>query len=78
ETRACPYQAFRMGERAWGVQFHPEVLPARLREWTPDGFDPEEVYAGAVADEPVSTPVWHEVARRFAEVVSASGPSGRA
>lgn len=78
ETRACPYQAFRVGERAWGVQFHPEVLPARVREWTPDGFDPEEVYAGAVADEPVSTPVWREVALRFAKVVSARRRPSRA
>ncbi|MFI7151462.1 hypothetical protein ACIBO2_41640 [Nonomuraea sp. NPDC050022] len=46
-----------------GAQFHPEVLPARIREWRVDGFDPEEVYAGAVADEPVSTPIWHEAVR---------------
>jgi GMP synthase-like glutamine amidotransferase len=68
ETAACPYQAFRMGERAWGVQFHPEVLPERVRQWTPDGFDPAEVYAGALADEPVSTPIWREVAMRFAKL----------
>ncbi|MER7503062.1 type 1 glutamine amidotransferase [Nonomuraea pusilla] len=69
ETAACPYQAFRVGDRAWGVQFHPEVLPARVREWEADGFDPAEVYARAVADEPVSTPVWREVAGRFALTV---------
>ncbi|MEV0618630.1 type 1 glutamine amidotransferase [Nonomuraea sp. NPDC050404] len=70
ETAACPYQAFRVGERAWGVQFHPEVLPARIKEWRADGFDPAEVYARAVADEPVSTPVWHRVTGRFATLVS--------
>lgn len=69
ETERCPYQAFRVGGRAWGVQFHPEVLPARIREWRADGFDPDEVYARAVADEPVSTPIWHQVARRFAALV---------
>ena len=69
ETERCPYQAFRVGGRAWGVQFHPEVLPARIREWRADGFDPDEVYARAVADEPVSTPIWHQVARRFADLV---------
>lgn len=69
ETEACLYQAFRVGVRAWGVQFHPEVLPERIREWRADGFDPDEVYARAVADEPVSTPVWREVARRFASLV---------
>ncbi|TMR89176.1 type 1 glutamine amidotransferase [Nonomuraea basaltis] len=77
ETAACPYQAFRVGERAWGVQFHPEVLPARIREWRANGFDPDEVYARAVADEPVSTPIWHEVARRFAALVTAHAATGR-
>ncbi|MFI7439652.1 type 1 glutamine amidotransferase [Nonomuraea indica] len=73
ETAACPYQAFRVGARAWGVQFHPEVLPERIRTWEVDGFDPDEVYARAVADEPVSTPVWREVAARFAQVVLHAG-----
>ncbi|MEV0385173.1 type 1 glutamine amidotransferase [Nonomuraea sp. NPDC050643] len=70
ETERCPYQAFRVGERAWGVQFHPEVLPARIREWRADGFDPDEVYARAVADEPVSTPIWRLVTDRFAALVT--------
>ncbi|MEU8251077.1 type 1 glutamine amidotransferase [Nonomuraea sp. NPDC048916] len=69
ETAACPYQAFRVGDRAWGVQFHPEVVPARIRQWEVAGFDPDEVYAGAVADEPVSTPIWREVTTRFAKLV---------
>jgi hypothetical protein len=38
-----------------------------------DGFDPDEVYARAVADEPVSTPIWREVAARFAQVVLHAG-----
>ncbi|MEV0316585.1 type 1 glutamine amidotransferase [Nonomuraea fuscirosea] len=78
ETEACPYQAFRMGERAWGVQFHPEVLPERMRTWQADGFDPEEVYARAVADEPVSTPIWHRVTTRFAALVTSRAPAARA
>lgn len=69
ETERCPYQAFRVGEQAWGVQFHPEVVPERIREWRVDGFDPDEMYATAVADEPVSTPIWREVALRFAKLV---------
>ncbi|MDA0637912.1 type 1 glutamine amidotransferase [Nonomuraea sp. MCN248] len=69
ETESCPYQAFRVGDRAWGVQFHPEVLPARIREWRAIGFDPDELYARAVADEPVSTPIWRQVALRFAALV---------
>jgi GMP synthase (glutamine-hydrolysing) len=74
ETERCPYQAFRVGRRAWGVQFHPEVTPGRIRQWDASltreyGFDPDELYAAAVADEPVSSAAWREVATRFAAVV---------
>lgn len=31
--KAFPNQAFRYGERAWGLQFHPEVSPAIVRRW---------------------------------------------
>ena len=44
-------QAYRLGEHAWGVQFHPEVTPEIVRFWAYDfesdpdaialGFDPE-------------------------------------
>lgn len=30
---ACPHQAFRIGTRAWGTQFHPEVSEAIIRNW---------------------------------------------
>ncbi|HZE38284.1 MAG TPA: type 1 glutamine amidotransferase [Stackebrandtia sp.] len=77
ESPDCPYQAFRLGACAWGVQFHPEITPERVRDWDTDrlrrqGFDPDEVYAAAVIDEPESTPVWRRVAERFAAVVSQS------
>lgn len=32
-SEACPNQAFRMGECAWGVQFHPEVNEEIIRTW---------------------------------------------
>lgn len=32
-SAACPHQAFRMGESAWGVQFHPEVTAEIIRGW---------------------------------------------
>lgn len=31
-SRACT-QAFRLGEAAWGIQFHAEVTAAQIREW---------------------------------------------
>ncbi|WP_043641168.1 type 1 glutamine amidotransferase [Nonomuraea candida] len=78
ETGRCPYQAFRVGERAWGVQFHPEVPPERVLEWRAEGFDPAELYTRALADEPVSTPVWREVTGRFAALVTATRRDGPA
>jgi len=29
----CPHQAFRIGESAWGLQFHPEVTEQIIRDW---------------------------------------------
>ncbi|MDQ3992495.1 MAG: type 1 glutamine amidotransferase [Actinomycetota bacterium] len=31
----CP-QAFRLGDRAWGIQFHPEVTAAQIDRWLAD------------------------------------------
>lgn len=74
ESDRCPYQAFRIGDRAWGVQFHPEITPDRIRAWdrhriAEQGLDPEAVYRRALDDEPAAAPVWREMARRFAAVV---------
>jgi GMP synthase-like glutamine amidotransferase len=33
-------QAFRLGERVWGVQFHPEVTLAQVESWLGDPEDP--------------------------------------
>ncbi len=30
---ACPHQAFRVGDNAWGLQFHPEVTERIIRDW---------------------------------------------
>ncbi len=74
ESRDCPYQAFRVGDRAWGTQFHPEVPAERLAAWDPEplrrrGLDPEELSRRARAAEPVAEAAWHTVTRRFAAVV---------
>lgn len=39
-SEACPNQAFRFGEAAWGVQFHPEVTAEIIRCWC--GWDREQ------------------------------------
>ena len=72
ESADCPYQAFRVGERAWGVQFHPEAEPGRLRGWDLDrlsglGLDHAELCARAEADEVAAGPLWDTLFDRFAE-----------
>ena len=37
-SRVCS-QAFRLGEAAWGVQFHPEVTRAIVEEWVAESPD---------------------------------------
>jgi GMP synthase-like glutamine amidotransferase len=32
-SAGCPHQAFRIGESAWGVQFHPEVTEEIICDW---------------------------------------------
>jgi GMP synthase-like glutamine amidotransferase len=39
---ACA-QAYRVGERAWGIQFHAEVDAAAIEYWLEDGADGEDV-----------------------------------
>ncbi|MFD3399064.1 type 1 glutamine amidotransferase [Kribbella sp. NPDC058693] len=51
-SERCPNQMLRVGDRSWGVQFHPEVAADRVRRWNPDrlrsmGFDPATVLADA-------------------------------
>ncbi|NVN89266.1 MAG: type 1 glutamine amidotransferase [Desulfuromonadales bacterium] len=49
-TETCHNQAFRVGSRAWGVQFHPEVNRDIVREWS--SWTPE---TAARTDEYVAT-----------------------
>lgn len=35
-SQTYPYQAFRVGRAAWGVQFHPEVSAATFERWAGD------------------------------------------
>lgn len=73
----CVHQAFRVGPRAWGVQFHPEVLGAAVADWARSdgpaaaraGSDPAAAVASVRAAEPVLREVWPRAARAWAEVV---------
>jgi GMP synthase (glutamine-hydrolysing) len=44
-------QAFRLGENAWGVQFHPEVTLAQLEGWIEEDGDELPVTADAFLQE---------------------------
>lgn len=39
----CRYEAFRLGEWAWGVQFHPEVGAERLTRWDESALAAEQL-----------------------------------
>jgi GMP synthase (glutamine-hydrolysing) len=72
ESDLDPVQAFAVGERAWGVQFHPEFdaetvrayLLARTEKVRAEGLDPDALLA-AVRDAPGGP----RVLRRFAELI---------
>lgn len=74
-----PHQAYRVGARAWGLQFHVETTPEMVRRWAAEdadalaaeGVDVERLLgrfdlAEVHAD---LAEVWGPVAARFAEVV---------
>jgi GMP synthase (glutamine-hydrolysing) len=78
-TPVCP-QAYRIGERAWGIQFHAEVTAADVDKWIDDyrsdedavriGVDPEALRAET--DEKIAE--WNRVGRelcgRFVETIA--------
>ncbi|MFC7533474.1 type 1 glutamine amidotransferase [Actinoplanes sp. GCM10030250] len=77
-----PHQAFRIGDRAWGVQFHIECDAEMFADWTriggPEldelGYDPELVaaaVAGVLAD---VEEVWQPFAVRFASLALGTLP----
>ena len=57
-------QAFRLGERAWGVQFHPEVTRAQVEEWIAE--EPEAVEIGRrLAETSERIGGWNDLGRRM-------------
>ena len=71
-----PHQAFRIGEAAWGVQFHPECDTAMITDWAVSeaqllsdlGRTVEEVVGPVDALMDDLFEVWHPFAHRFAAV----------
>jgi GMP synthase (glutamine-hydrolysing) len=65
-----PVQAFRVGEVAWGLQFHVEATAAMVKTWALDeGMDPAVSEPVAFATARLDT-VGEEIARRFAAIIT--------
>ena len=75
------HQAFRVGDRAWGLQFHIECDQPMLASWAADdsgsleqaGLDAETVLARCAAVEADVEEVWRPFAGRFVAVASGRG-----
>lgn len=76
-----PHQAFRVGTRAWGLQFHIETPPDMVRSWgrehgarvVESGRDPVALAEQAVGELDEVTACWQPVAARFAEIAQGRG-----
>ena len=79
-TDTDPNYAYRIGDSAWGVQFHPEFsadatrayIKARKEALISEGLDPDELYSNVQ-----ETPVAHALIRKFADLVK-DGIKGKA
>lgn len=71
-------QAMRLGERVWGVQFHPEVDPDTVRVWAAADVDSGHLAADRAAawlaeledNDAVLQSAWRPVIHRFATLLS--------
>ncbi len=77
-----PHQAFRLGDRAWGLQFHIECDTDMIADWTRTdvagldelGYDPEAVVAATAEILPDVEEVWQPFAARFAALALGTLP----
>ena len=81
-TDAYPYQAFRVGSQAWGVQFHPEAIVANLTAWAEltglGGDHARAVMQRAREGQAEIASASRAVAANFARVVRSSAAGGKA
>ncbi len=75
------HQAFRVGPRAWGLQFHIETPPEMVRQWGAEygaavlaaGLDPQLLAEQAVEQLPEVEACWRPLVVRFAQVAQGRG-----
>ncbi len=60
-------QAFRLGEHAWAVQFHPEVTLAQVERWIDDPDDPCADPEELRAETRERIEAWNELGRTLCE-----------
>lgn len=73
-----PIQAFRVGEGAWGLQFHVEAMPSMVQQWADNdaaalraqGRDPADVVSQVRFAEQALTEAGEALAQRFAKLVT--------
>jgi GMP synthase (glutamine-hydrolysing) len=65
-SRVCT-QAFRLGERAWGVQFHPEVTLAQVEGWIADDEPMPVDRAELLATTRARIGAWNELGRTLCD-----------
>jgi GMP synthase-like glutamine amidotransferase len=78
-----PHQAFRLGDRAWGLQFHIECDVAMIRDWARAdvaaldelGYDGEVVVAATAGILSDVEEVWQPFAARFAALALGALPA---
>jgi GMP synthase-like glutamine amidotransferase len=72
-----PHQLFRVGDLAWGTQFHPEVTAAAFCTWgetdPPEDVDLDVAYADMRAADLALEQAWRPMAVAFAALVIARG-----
>lgn len=81
-SAACPYQAFRVGGHAWGLQFHPEVTRTAFDTWNRSGRDaltsrgltPDGLLAGYDARTAELHTAARTIAHAFATIVTTAAP----
>ena len=79
-----PHQAFRVGERAWGLQFHIEPTEDMLHAWAAESAltgsapDAAALVARTVAELGEVEELWRPVCERFAAVARGEDPRPRA
>jgi GMP synthase-like glutamine amidotransferase len=73
-SAACT-QAFRLGDRCWGVQFHPEVTGAQVAHWLDDPGDPPPEPERLRAQTDANIGRWNDLGRTLCSAFLAAAES---